>query len=283
MKWWDNFKEKRAKKIQEKRDRLLREGKLAKRGKVALCLGGGGARGFAHVGAIKAFIERNIKFDMVVGTSAGSLVGALYAGGASVEKIMSYADALSMKDIKSGFFLKPGDPKKVGKIVTDIIGEKNIEDLSLPFYAVATDLVESRQVILDSGSVSDAVSASCAVPLVFKPVVMGEKHLVDGGLLNNIPADVCRMLGADIVITVDVNPTRGEGTEELGLVPVLKATFSIMSANSSERGLINSDIIIATDLSKFRSTKKDGYEEMVELGYRATMDKMDEVIKLIYK
>ncbi len=283
MKWWDNFKTKRAQKLNEKRERLLKSGKLHKRGKVALCLGGGGARGFAHVGAIKAFNERGVKFDMVVGTSAGSLVGALYAGGASVESIMKYADALSMKDVRSGFILKPGDPKKVGKIVTDVIGEKNVEDLPLPFYAVATDLVNGKQVILDSGPVSDVVSASCAVPLVFKPVVIGDMHLVDGGLLNNIPADVCRMLGADIVITVDVNPTRGQGTSELGLISVLKATFNIMSANSSERGLINSDIIIEPDLSKFKASKKDGYEEMVDLGYSVAMEKMDEIVKLIYK
>ena len=112
---------------------------------------------------------------------------------------------------------------------------------------------------------------------------MGNKHLVDGGLLNNIPADVCRMVGADNVVTVDVNPTRGGGTSEMGLISVLKATFDIMGANSSVHGLINSDIIVAPDLSAFKSTDKDGYEEMYRLGYEAAKEKCDEILRLIYK
>ena len=136
---------------------------------------------------------------------------------------------------------------------------------------------------MDSGLVSTAVSASCAVPLVFKPVVMGEMHLVDGGLLNNIPTDVCRMMGADFVITIDVNPSRGEGTSEMGIVEVLKASFSIMSANSSLAGLVNSDIVVSVDTSEYSSMKKNGYKEMYELGYKAAREKCEQIIELIYE
>lgn len=290
MKWWDNYtlnrklkREQSLSKKTEKRKGALLRGEVKRRGKIALCLGGGGARGFAHIGALQAFMEDGIDFDMVVGTSVGALVGALYAAGVKPSEMLQKGEALEMKDVKKGFFFQPDDSMKIGKIVEDIIGDINIEDLKKPFCAVATDLVEGEQVLLDKGSVKLAVSASATVPLFFKPVIDGERHLVDGGLLNNIPADVCRMLGADFVITVDVNPTRGGGTAETGIIPVLKATFDIMGANASQQGLINSDIIVAPDLSAFKSTDKTGYEEMYRLGYAAAKRKSEEIIALIYK
>lgn len=267
---------------EEKRLERIKNGSLPRRGRVALCLGGGGARGFAHIGAISVFEEYGLSFDMVVGTSVGSVVGALYAAGVSSADMLSAGEKLEIKDIKKGLFFQPSAAENIGKIVTDVIGDKNIEDLSIPFAAVSVDLVSGREVVLDSGSVATAVSASSAVPFVFKPVVSGDLHLVDGGVLNNIPADVCRMLGADIVITVDVNPTRGRGTRDLGTIGVLKATFSIMSANMSEKGLISSDVIVATDTSGYSSSKKDGYDEMYELGKQAARAKIKEIIEVIY-
>ncbi|MBQ8882939.1 MAG: patatin-like phospholipase family protein [Clostridia bacterium] len=276
MKWWDEFKRKRALKLAQK-------ALPVKKGKVALCLGGGGARGFAHIGAIKAFNEEGIDFDLVAGTSVGSLIGALYSAGVSADEMMAFGDKLEMKDLKVGNAFGAGNPLSIGKIVTDLIGEKEFKDLQKPFYAVATDLVSAREIILDSGSVATAVSASCAVPIIFNPVSLDGMNLVDGGVKNNIPADVCRMMGADFVITVDVNPTRGKGTSKTSRLSVIKATFNIMSAGASEKGLINSDIIIAPDLSQFSASKKDGHDEMYRLGYEETKKSMDEIKALIYK
>lgn len=290
MKWWDKHKEiKRLKREQAENKRNMKRtqmrivGKVKRKGKAALCLGGGGARGFAHIGALQAFKEEGIDFDIVVGCSAGSIVGALYAAGVDPKDMLSHGAGIQMKDIKKGFIWSPDDSMKIGKIVSDIIGDAEFKDLKKPFAAVATDLIEGKQVIIDSGSVAIAAAASSTVPLFFKPLVYGNYHLVDGGLLNNIPADVCRMLGADYVITVDVNPTRGGGTEETGLLSVLKASFDIMGANASVQGLINSDIIIAPDLSAFKATNKDGYEEMYRLGYEAAKLKCGEIVNLIYK
>lgn len=290
MQWLENYKHKQKQKREqaqlkrlEKKHNARLSGKAKKKCVTALCLGGGGARGFAHIGAIKAFEEFGIDFDMVVGTSVGALVGALYAGGIKADKMMDTGAMLSMKDIKKGFFFQPDDSTKIGKIVTDILGDVDIEQLNKPFACVATDLVQGRQIIFDSGKVGKAVSASATVPLFFKPIIDGELHLVDGGLLNNIPADVARMMGAEVVITVDVNPTRGSGTSETGLISVLKATFDIMGANSSYHGLINSDIIVAPDLSAYKSTAKDGFEEMYALGYEEAKRKCDEIVRLTYK
>lgn len=156
----------------------------------------------------------------------------------------------------------------------------NIEDMLTPFYCVAVDIVTGKEVVFDSGNVSAAVSASCAVPLVFRPVVIGEKHLVDGGVLNNIPASVCKMFGADFVVTVDVNPTRGGGSSELGMFDVIKATFNIMTAHTSVEGLRMSDVIVAPMLSEFSAAKKDGFEKMIEIGYDAAKEKIEQIKNL---
>lgn len=237
---------------------------------VALCLGGGGARGFAHIGAIKAFNEAGVTFDMVVGTSVGSLVGAMYAAGVSVETLIDYAEKLSFKDLHNGIFVTPNDPMKIAKIVTDLVGDINIQNLKMKYAAVAADLVEAEQVILDSGNLAMAVASSCCVPILYKPIIYGRRHLCDGGLLNNIPADVCRMLGATKVVTVDVHPSRGSGSGGVGLIDVIKTTLGIMISNSSVDGLRHSDVIISPDTSEFSSMSKNGWQKMIELGYEST-------------
>ncbi len=247
--------------------------------RVALCFGGGGARGFAHIGALRAFEEAGLKFDVVAGTSVGALVGALYAFGVSSEVMKRYAASLEMRDLHNGILLTPNDPMKIGKVATDLLGGVDIANAGTKFAAVAVDLIEAEQVVLDRGNVGAVVAASCAVPVLYRPLSYGGRHLVDGGLLNNIPADVCRMLGATRVVTVDVNPTRGGGTAGLGLIDVLKATFHIMSGNASTEGLRLSDVIVAPDTSEFLSTSKTGWEKMIELGYAAAMQAMPDIEK----
>ena len=249
----------------------------------ALCLGGGGARGFAHVGALKAFEEAGINFDICVGTSVGSLVGSLYAMGVSTSKMIEFSHALELKDIHSWPIIVPSPSSNIGEAIHPLVGDADIRDAKIKFAAVAVDLVTAKQVIFDSGKIVDAVSASCAVPLIFKPMVLGNMHLVDGGLLNNIPADVCRMLGADVVVTVDVNPTRSQGTDELKIIDIAKTTFSIMLSKSSESGYVHSDIVIATDTSQFSSAKKTGYEEMMQRGYESASAKIAEIKRLFNK
>ncbi len=248
--------------------------------KIALCLGGGGARGFAHIGALKAFEEDGFDFDMCVGTSVGSLVGAFYCSGISTEQLIAYSHEIDVKDVKTGKLFFPSEPSAIGELFTRRMGNMHIEDMLKPFRCVAVDLVTGKEFIFDSGSVGDAISASCAVPLIFKPMVIGKRHLVDGGVLNNIPASVCKMFGADYVVTVDVNPTRGEGTTELGTLDVIKATFNIMSAHTSVDGLRLSDVVVAPNLYEFSAAKKDGYEQMIELGYNAARQKKDEISAL---
>ena len=219
---------------------------LTKKNKVALCLGGGGARGFAHIGALKAFEENGIEFDLCAGTSAGSLVGAFYCAGISPNQLAAYSHEINLKDVKPNSMFIPSDPLNIGEIFTRRMGNMYIEDMLRPFYCVSVDLVS-------------------------------DMHLIDGGVLNNIPASVCRMFGADKVVTVDVNPTRGGGTNELGTIDVLKGMFSIMSAHTSVDGLRLSDVVISVDTAEYSSAKKDGYEEMMRRGYETTIQKIEEI------
>ena len=171
-----------------KRLDLFARGKLKKRGTTALCLGGGGARGFAHIGAIKAFEDAGLSFDIVAGTSVGAIVGALYAYGVSAERMMNYASFLSAKEIHNGNLLVPNDPNKIARIITDFCGDATIEDINAAggkrFACVAVDLISASQVFLTDGNAATAVAASACVPLFFKPVEYNGMHLVDGGVLN---------------------------------------------------------------------------------------------------
>lgn len=248
---------------------------------IGLVLGGGGARGFVQVGALKAFKERGIDFDICVGTSAGSIVGALYCAGIEPDEIVAAAEKTEFGDLHGRLLFKADDPRKIGDVIYPLIGGARIEDLHKKYAAVATDLRTGREVVLDSGSVCEAVSASSAYPFIYKPLEKGELRLVDGGLVNNIPADVARMMGAKKVVTVDAHGTRGSGTDGDGFFDTVKAVVSIMSANASLMGLMHSDIVIAPDTSRFRAASKKGYEEMIELGYRDTLEKCDEIIKMI--
>lgn len=245
--------------------------------KMGLALGGGGARGFAEIGAIKAFRDAGIEFDIIVGTSVGSIVGALYAADLPYDYIMHLVDEINVSDIHGRILFKPEQPTKLAAQIRKIFGNVNIEDLKRKYACVATDLITAKQAILDKGDLAKSISASCAVPIAFSPVEIDGMHLLDGGLTNNIPSEVCKLLGAEKVVAIDVNPTRAAGTTGTGLIETLKTVFSIVNANASVFGRMNADVFIPIETSKFSAASKDGYREMIELGYQATLEHMDEV------
>lgn len=249
--------------------------------RVGLALSGGGTRGIAHIGVIKAFCEQNIDFCCVAGTSAGSLVGAMYAAGIPCEQMIEVAKSVSRREILNARFLIGSKSSNIAQVAARLLGGKTFDDLSLPFAAVAVDISTGCEVVLNSGDVATAVSASCAVPALFTPVRIGDMVLVDGGLLNNMPADVCRQMGADIVIGVDLNSTRGKGTTSNSLKDTLIATWNITTKSTMYKGLHNSDVVIEPDLEKYKSTRLDGIDEMVLEGYNAAMNKMQEIKELL--
>jgi NTE family protein len=178
--------------------------------KVGLALSGGGARGLAHIGALKVLEREGIPIDLLAGTSMGGVIAAVYAAGLSPEfleqealRLAKARNLLSLVDLslpRRGLF----EGQKIVSYLSKHLGERTFEDLRIPLKLMAVDLNSGQKVVLSEGRVVDAVRATIALPGVFRPVERDEQLLVDGGLLDNIPADVVRQMGADFVIAVDV-------------------------------------------------------------------------------
>ncbi len=233
--------------------------------KMGIALGGGGAKGFAHIGVLKVLAQAGIEFDVVSGTSIGALVGAAYAAG-GLEKLEEIWTKITLKDIP--LLLGPTWPRqglfsgrKVLKLFNEIIEEENIEDLKKPFVAVCVDLKNEEIVAFTKGNVYNAVRASIAIPAVFTPVVSEDKFLVDGGVLEPVPVEAARHLGADFIVAVDLlASSRFERTDPEAQVileeELLRSTIednslvkkinSILKGRSREPGII--DIIQRTSV-----------------------------------
>ena len=268
-----------------KKEKKIKKYKKRKRTKIALVLSGGAGRGIGHIGAIKVFEKYGISFDMVIGTSAGSLVGACYASGLTGVEMEKIVLGLKVKDItgKKPFFL-PSSTLTLEDTISKIMGgEKVFSELKKPFVAVATNLKTGKEVRITSGSVSRAVASSCAVPAYFKPVIWDEKVLVDGGLVNSVPIDVAKNMGADYVIAVDVNSTRGDGTEKLKLGNIISSTIGIMLKKNAKSFLDFADYCIFPNLKDFKSTNFDNVQLMIDEGERATEENIQEIIEILNK
>lgn len=176
---------------------------------IGLALGGGAARGCAHIGVIRALEENKIPISCIAGTSIGSLVGSVYASGGldELESLLVGMDMVGLMKFFDVAFPHSGlvNGKSVSRLLEKLIGGRSFEGMKIPFCAVATDIITGGEVSMSSGDVVEAVRASIAVPGVFTPVLSGEKVLVDGGLVNPVPVNAARDLGADYVLAVDLN------------------------------------------------------------------------------
>ena len=252
--------------------------------KIGLVFGGGGARGFSHIGVLKALEEFNLKFDYIAGTSAGSIIGALVAAGKNWKEIYEEAKKLKTKDIRTSKIpLVPSKTDGIQTLVRSILGDINIEDLPTPFSAVAVNIKTTKEVCLSHGNLAKAIAGSCCVPGVFVPVEFGDMLLCDGGLQNTIPADIPRYFGCDYVVAVDCHKERTYGTDSQKLFDVLSCSIRILMKSNAVKGYVNADVVIAPETKRFKATKTEGLDEMVEEGYRAAIDAMPEIMKLFKK
>jgi len=223
--------------------------------KIALVLGGGAARGFAHIGVIKALEAQGIVPDIVVGTSAGSVVGALYASGMRGFDLQKLA--LGMEEDMLSDWTLPNRGVLKGEALQDFINQKvgnqPIQKLPKPLGVVATDLQSGEKVLFRMGDTGSAVRASSAVPGVFQPVAISGRDYVDGGLTSPVPAQSARAMGADFVIAVDIsNVNRRE--KLVGTLDVLLQTFAIMGHTISRHELKDADVVIRPKTSAVSST-----------------------------
>ena len=179
--------------------------------KIGLALGSGGARGAAHTGVLKVLEREGIAVSAIAGSSIGSLIGAAHAVGIAVEEVEREWLATDLQRIFRGFlptFPRAGlsSGSELRKMLADLLGDVQIEDLPIPYAAVACDIDTGEPFVFRDGSLLDAIRASTAIPGIFHPVRWRKRLLIDGGLVNPVPVDVCRSLGADVVIAVDITP-----------------------------------------------------------------------------
>jgi NTE family protein len=285
----------------------------SERPKLGLALGGGAARGIAHIGLLQWLEEHRIPVDFIAGTSMGGLVGGAYAAGmtpAELRELMRDADwdivfladspfqyktfrrkedarefpaliELGLKNglkLPSGLNAGQGVQSMLDRIASPYPRLDSFDDLPTPFRAVATDLDRAVVVVLDRGSLAEAMRATMAIPGVFTPVALDGRILVDGGTLDNVPADVTRSMGADVVVAVNVSSTTDGFTPPTSFVDVLGRTMDTMMAVSVAKALQSADVVLTPDLRGFSGTDYRRSEEIVERGYEAAEAARDELL-----
>ncbi len=248
--------------------------------KVALVLGGGAAWGISHIGVIDVLVNEGIEFDIITGTSAGAIIGAFHADGYSVEELINEIASVGFTDFLYpsfdglGFF----SLNRMEEYFSEKLSTENIEDFPMDFAISTTNIDTGEPEIFSEGPLAKLVTASSAVPIMFGPVEYDDYWLADGGLVDNLPVNAARELGADIVIAVDVGANfrftrRPEGRIEYG-----NRVFNIMrKASYTPDGV---DILIAPELDNFSGTDFDNYSEIIGVGQRAAEDKLSEIREL---
>lgn len=275
---------KKNKKDKKSTDKLFEVEPVKSHLKLGLALSGGGTRGIAYIGAFKALEENGIHFDYVAGTSVGALMGAVYASGMPLEEVLNVVKSVSAKDILTNHIkFLPNKTQKFVDLINNIFEDKRFADLPTPLCVIATDIVTGKEIRITNGNLGSAIAGSCAVPIIFKPVDFEEYRLFDGGLVNNIPADVVRDMGADIVISFDINPDRGYGTDSTKFFDEIKAALRILIKSNSLNGYVYSDCVAKLDLTQFDRTKLDRIDEMVYEGYVQTLEQIPNILQSINK
>lgn len=254
--------------------------------RIALVLGGGSAKGFAHIGVIRVLEQEKIPIHMVVGTSTGSLIGGMYAANPDSFQLEWLAFGIDKGDILDFSLvyskLGPVQGARLESLVDHAVKVKKIEETKIPFYPIATDLNTGESVILEKGSLSRAIRASSAIPGIFVPVTFGNRTLVDGGITNNIACDIARSKGADIVIAVNLQKDVKD-YDITSVVDIIGQSINIMMHQANKTKLQYADVVIEPDtkgVSMFDFTQK---KVLMEEGIRAARQAIPKIRELMAK
>ncbi len=252
--------------------------------RVAVVLGAGASRGFAHIGVLKVLETNKVPVHMIVGTSAGSFVGGLYAYGYNAFQLQKMALSIEKSDIADitipdNGFIK-GD--KLEEYVNSMVRNTPIEKLRIPFYAVATSVPNGQEVIFGQGNTGTAVRASCSIPGVFRPAKIGDKMYVDGGVVSPVAVDAARRYGADIVIAVDISADLDTRQPE-GTIDTILQAINIMYSKLAAGQISKADIVIRPKVGYIGSADFDKRHEAVLEGEKATYEAMANIKALLEK
>ncbi len=240
--------------------------------RIGLALGGGAARGFAHIGVIQVLEENGLRPDLVVGTSAGSLVAALYATGRSGAELALLAESMDESAVTDWAFPGRGliRGEALAKYVRDHTGGRTIEQMRMPLGIVATDLDSGEAILFQRGDPGVAVRASSAVPAVFQPVRIGLREYVDGGLVSPVPVRFARQMGAELVIAVDISAAP-EGSATGDAMRMLLQTFSIMGRSINRFELRDADVVLRPRLAGVSGTDFSARKRSIQAGREAAL------------
>lgn len=253
-----------------------------KKPKLGLALGSGGARGFAHIGVLKVFDAHGIEFDMLAGSSMGSLIAAVYANGIEPQMMQKLALNLKRKhwlDLtvpNLGFI----SGEKIKQLIRLLTHGKKIEDLAKTLAIVATDIETGERVVFREGPVDQAVRASISIPGIFVPERVGDRLLVDGGVIDRVPITVIREMGADIVVAVDVAQfdTRMKVSS---IFDVIAQTIDVMEREILRHRMLSADLVIRPDVGHYSSIAYSGIEEIIAEGERTAHEHVERIKELI--
>lgn len=238
--------------------------------RLGLALGGGAARGFAHIGVIQVLEENGIKVDLVAGTSAGSLVASLYASGKGGKEMQALAETMDEGAITDWSFPLRGliRGEALARFIRDKTGGKGIEQMALPLGIVATDLSDGSSILFRAGDTGTAVRASSAVPAVFQPVKIGQREYVDGGLVSPVPVRFAREMGAQLVVAVDIS-SPPEKDPPGDAFRMLMQTFSIMGRSINTFELRDADVVVRPRLDGVGSADFMARRRAIQAGREA--------------
>ncbi len=248
--------------------------------RIGLALGGGAARGFAHVGVIQVLEEAGIRPALVAGTSAGSLVAAIYASGKTGAQLQNVAETMEEAAIADwtlplfsrGMFRG----EALARYVNTQVGSRPIQEMPLPLGIVATDLNSGQDVLFQRGDTGTAVRASSAVPAVFQPVKISGREYVDGGLVSPVPVRAARKMGAELVIAVDIS-SPPEGNVASGTLDILLQTFAIMGKSINSLELKDADVVVRPALQGVSSSDFSARKRAIEAGRQAMLQALPQL------
>ena len=246
---------------------------------VALALGGGASKGFAHIGIIKVLKENNIPIKIVTGTSAGSIVGSMYASGMSPDRLELEAEILGKTDLvdltlsTSGFI----KGEKLQNYINRKVGNRPMQQFPIKFAAVATDFESGKPVVFNVGNAGQAVRASASIPNVFQPVVIGSRKYVDGGLSQPVPVSAAKKLGANFIIAVDISARPAKNVSQ-GMFSYLDQTFNVMSQTALHQELGQANVVIKPQVLELGSVGGfDQKQRAIQLGEQAARATLPEI------
>jgi NTE family protein len=252
--------------------------------KIAVVLGAGASKGFAHIGVLKVMESQKIPIHLIVGTSAGSVVGSLYASGIDAFQLQTIAIALLKDDVVDWTLPDNGfiRGEKLENFINKTVRQTPLELLKIPFRAVATNLQTGEEIVFATGNTGRAVRASCSIPGVFQPVRIGDKAYVDGGVVSPVAVEAARRAGADVIIAVDISAGVA-GAVPQGILDTILQSIDIMYAKIATAQLRNADVVIRPKVSHIGSSDFEKRNEAILEGEKAATLAIPQIQMLLAK